>query len=152
MRYVLIDRFLELNRGVSARAVKCVTKGEPFLRELPAYPPSLVLEALLQTGGVLARTGAPEGTMSVLGKVNRAEFPERAQAGDRIVLDVKAVQVREDGTMCEGVARVGDTIVGEAEFMIVFLPADMAPPPDPERLRHRRTLMRALALPSMEEA
>ncbi len=152
MRYILIDRFLELSKGVRARAVKCVTNGEPFLRELETYPPALVLEALLQTGGVLARTGAPEGTMSVLGKVNRAEFPHSARAGDRIELSVDAVQVRPDGTMCQGRASVGETVVGEAEFMIVFLPSELAPPPDPERAQRREQLMRALKMPSLEEA
>ena len=46
MRYVLIDRMLELERGKRALAVKCVTLGEPFLRDQSAYPSALVLEGL----------------------------------------------------------------------------------------------------------
>ena len=61
-----------------------------------------MLEALLQTGGVLARASGGADRASVLGKVNRAEFPSEAHAGDRILLDVDAVQEREDGTICEG--------------------------------------------------
>ena len=150
MRYVLIDRFLELERGERARAVKCVTKGEPFVRDLPAYPAALVLEGLLQTGGVLARSASGFKKMSVLGKVERAEFPADARPGDRIMFDVKLTLSRPEATLCEGVATVDGTVVGKAKFMIVFLPPEMVPPPDPEVAQHRRNLMRALAIPTEE--
>jgi len=148
MRYVLIDRFLELERGERARAVKCVTRGEPFVGD--AYPSALVLEALLQTGGVLARSGSGFKSMSVLGKVERATFPAEAHPGDRIELDVRATMSRPEGTLCEGVATVEGKIVGEAEFLIVFLPAELAPPPDPDVAEHRKNLMQALAIPLEE--
>jgi len=148
MRYVLIDRFLELERGERARAVKCVTRGEPFVGE--AYPSALVLEALLQTGGVLARSGSGFKRMSVLGKVERAVFPGEAHPGDRIQLDVSVALSRPEGTLCEGVATVDGKIIGEAEFLIVFLPAELTPPPDPDVAERRRNLMRALAIPLEE--
>ena len=147
MRYILIDRFLELDTGKRARAVKCVTRGETFLRDLDAYPSALVLEALLQTGGVLARSSAPEQTRSVLGKVDRAAFPALAYPGDRIQLDVKAILSRPEGTLCEGVATVDGTVLGSAEFMIVLLPADQTPELDPEVEEQRRLLRQALAIP-----
>lgn len=151
MRYVLVDRFLELERGRRARAVKCVTKGEPFLCDRERYPSPLVLEALLQTGGVLARAGTCFKRMSVLGKINRAEFPGGARPGDRLELEVNVILSREEGTLCEGVATVDGTVVGRAEFMIVFVPPELTPPPDPERERYRRELMQALRIP-LEEA
>jgi 3-hydroxyacyl-[acyl-carrier-protein] dehydratase len=152
MRYVLIDRFLELKRGVRARAVKCVTLGEPFLRDLDAYPPPLVLEALLQAGGALARASAPRGARTVLGKVDRADFPARAVAGDRIEILVEAILSRPEGTLCKGFATVDGRVVGTAEFMIVYVPPDLAPPPLPEEEERRRLLARALGLASEEEA
>lgn len=148
MRYVLIDRFLELERGERARAVKCVTRGESFVGD--TYPSALVLEALLQTGGVLARSGSGFKAMSVLGKVERAAFPAEARPGDRIQLDVRATMTRPEGTLCEGVATVDGKVVGEAEFLIVFLPAELTPPPDPDVTEHRRNLMQALAIPLEE--
>lgn len=149
MRYVLIDRFLELERGERARAVKCVTRGESFVGE--TYPGALVLEALLQTGGVLARSGSGFQRMSVLGKVEHARFPAEARPGDRIDLNVRATMSRPEGTLCEGVATVDGKIIGEAEFLIVFLPEELTPPPDPVVAEHRRNLMQALAIP-LEEA
>ena len=146
MRYVLVDRFLELEAGNRARAVKCVTRGEEFLADLPHYPPALVLEALLQTGGALTRAGAGPRRMSVLGKVNRASFAAHAQPGDRIELEVTVALSRPEGTLCEGVATVDGREVGRAEFMIVLLPPEMTPPPDAERDGRRALLARALGL------
>ncbi|MHC4953236.1 MAG: hotdog family protein [Planctomycetota bacterium] len=147
MRYVLVDRFEELEAGERARAVKCVTRGECFVDDLPFYPPALVLEALLQTGGALTRAGAGPRTMSVLGKVNRASFRGHAVPGDRIELDVSIALSRPEGTLCEGVATVAGREVGRAEFMIVLLPPEMTPPPDPVRDGRRRLLAQALGLP-----
>ncbi len=154
MRYVLIDRFLELEPGKRARAVKCVTRGEEFLRGMEVFPAPLVLEALLQTGGVLARAGTGFSRMSVLGKVESASFPSPARPGDRILLDVAVSLARPEGTMCDGVATVGEgpgqgRVVGRASFLIVFVPEGMAPPPDAAREEQRRRLMRALRIPAV---
>ena len=149
MRYVLVDRFTKMDVGERARAVKCVTRGERFLDELPHYPPALVLEALLQTGGALTRVSAGGSAMSVLGKVNRASFPGRARAGDRIQLDVSVVLSRPEGTLCEGIAAVDGVTIAEAEFMIVLLPPEMTPPPDPGRDEYRQQLARALGIPAL---
>ncbi len=67
MRYILVDRFLEIEKGVRARAVKCVTLGEPFLNDLPAYPKALFLEALIQAGGFLSRSSSDFARATVLG-------------------------------------------------------------------------------------
>jgi 3-hydroxyacyl-[acyl-carrier-protein] dehydratase len=143
MRYVLVDRFTELLAGERARAVKCVTRGEPFLDELPFFPSPLVLESLLQTGGALTRVSSGGTAMTVLGKVNSAKFPGRAVAGDRIDLEVTIAVSRPEGTLCEGTAHVDGKLIAEAEFMIVLLPPEMAPPPD----ARRSNIARALGLP-----
>jgi len=148
MRYVLVDRFLELARGERARAVKCVTLGEPFLRELDGYPPALLLESLLQTGGVLARSSAPDGARTVLGKVESAEFFGRVEPGDRVELAVDVILSRPEGTLCRGVASVEGRAVARAEFMIVNLPPELAPPRDPELERYAKLLGRALNIPA----
>lgn len=150
MRYILIDRFLALDLGRLARAVKCVTLGEPFLAELSEYPSTLVLEGLLQTGGMLARASTGFKRMSVLGSVSKAEFPDRARPGDRITFEVRVAHAREEGTLCEGLATVDDRVVGRAEFMIVYVPIEMTPPMDPAVYQQRKELMRAWGLTNVE--
>jgi 3-hydroxyacyl-[acyl-carrier-protein] dehydratase len=147
MRYVLVDRFLELEGGRRAKAVKCVTRGEGFLGEGEAYPPTLVLEAILQSGGTIARLVAAPGTRTMLGKVERATFPAEARPGDRIVIEVDAILSRPEGTMCRGAARVDGKVVAEAEFMMVFLPAALTPKESPEAREQRRMLWASLGIP-----
>jgi 3-hydroxyacyl-[acyl-carrier-protein] dehydratase len=150
MRYVLVDRFLEFEKGRRVRAVKCVTRGERFLAGLPAYPNALVLEALLQVGGVLTRVSGGAGRRSVLGKVDKAEFVAEARPGDRIDLDVEIILSRDEGTLCQGTASVDGKVVARAEFMIVYVPEEMAPPLDPALEEKRRLLQRALNVPLEE--
>ena len=151
MRYILVDRFLELETGKRARAVKCVTKGEPWLADLPAYPSALVLEGLLQTGGWLTRAATGFTRRCVLGKVEEARFPSEAHAGDRIELEVEAVLSRDEGTLCEGRATVEGREVGCARFMIVYVSPEMTPPDDPGLVEFQRQLIRALRVP-LEDA
>ena len=79
--------------------------------------------------------------------MNRAKFPGHARAGDRIRLDVKVLLSRPEGTLCEGIATVDGNAIAEAEFMIVLLPPELTPPPDPERDEHRRLLAKSLGIP-----
>ena len=147
MRYVLIDRFLELEGGRRAKSVKCVTRGEGFLGPSDEYPPTLVLEAILQTGGTVARLVAAPGTRTMLGKVERATFPTYARPGDRIVVDVQAILSRPEGTMCRGVATVDGKTVAEADFMIVYLPMALTPKESPAAREQRRLLWQSLGIP-----
>jgi 3-hydroxymyristoyl/3-hydroxydecanoyl-(acyl carrier protein) dehydratase len=147
MRYVLVDRFLVLEGGRRATSVKCVTTGEGFLGPGDECPPTLVLETILQTGGTVARLVAAPGTRTMLGKVERATFPSRARPGDRIVCDVDVILSRPEGTMCRGVARVDGRIVGEAEFMIIYLPAALTPKESPAAREQRRLLWQSLGIP-----
>jgi hypothetical protein len=83
----------------------------------------------------------------MLGKVDRAVFPAAARAGDRIVCDVDVILSRPEGTMCHGVAKVDGRVVGEAEFMIVFLPEALTPKESPAAREQRRLLWKSLGIP-----
>jgi 3-hydroxyacyl-[acyl-carrier-protein] dehydratase len=146
MLYCLIDRFEELEPGKRARAVKCVTKGEPFVADLPSYPAALVLEALIQAGGAVTRAGTGYSRMTVLGKIDHAEFPGTAHAGDRIVLDVDVILSRPEGTLCRGVASVDGREIGRTEYMIVYVPPEMEPALDASAEEQRRLMRRAVGL------
>jgi 3-hydroxyacyl-[acyl-carrier-protein] dehydratase len=146
MRYVLIDRFLELERGARGRAVKCVTRGEPDVGHLDPFPPTLVLEALLQAGGVVTRSSISPWARSALGKIERAVFLGTARAGDRIVLDISVILSRPEGKLLEGVATVDGNVICKASFLIVLLPPELTPPEPPEVRLHRRLALEALGV------
>jgi len=146
MRYLLVDRFLELEVGRKARALKCVTRGEPFLRDLPAYPPTLVLEAMFQTAGHLTRAAEGFRRTTMLGKVERAEFPAEALPGDRMEIEVTIVVERPEGNLCEARATVGPRVVGTARFLILFMPPEAEPALTEEQKERRRRFLQAVGL------
>lgn len=116
------------------------------------YPSPLVLEAMLQAGGALLRSESGFSRMTVLGKVERAEFMGRARPGDRIEIEVSSSLSRPEGKLCEGTASVDGAPLARAEFMILYVPDDMAPGVDPEREERARLLRRALKVPEDLEA
>jgi 3-hydroxymyristoyl/3-hydroxydecanoyl-(acyl carrier protein) dehydratase len=132
--------------GRHAKAVKCVTLGEPFLRRLPAYPGALVLEALVQTGGLLTRAKTGFMRRSILGKIERAVLNGEAHPGDTITLDVEIVVERTEGNLCEGVATVNGKELARARFLILFVSKDKEPPPDPAVVERRERHIQALGL------
>ncbi|MEE8105852.1 MAG: 3-hydroxyacyl-[acyl-carrier-protein] dehydratase FabZ [Planctomycetota bacterium] len=150
MRYILVDRFLEIEKGVRARAVKCVTLGEPFLNDLPAYPNALVLEALIQAGGILTRASSDFARPTVLGKVDTASFAREAMPGDTIQLEVEILLARDEGNLCEGIASVNGEEIARARYLIIYVPADKLPPPDAGVAERRMRLMKALGVVSEE--
>jgi 3-hydroxyacyl-[acyl-carrier-protein] dehydratase len=129
-----------------------VTRGESFMAGRDLYPSPLVLEAMLQAGGALLRSESGFKRMTVLGKVERAEFFAQAKPGDRIDLDVSSSLSRPEGKLCEGTASVDGTVLARAEFMILYVPEDMEPEQDPARDERARLLRRALRVPEELEA
>ena len=90
MRYILIDRYLELEKGVRGKAVKTVTHGEDFLEyglsPMPVMPASLVVECQAQVAGVLATATDDFAGKALLAKLDRAEFIRPIVPGDRMIV------------------------------------------------------------------
>ena len=74
MRWFWIDRFVEFESGHRAVAVKNVTLAEEhvldYLLGYPILPPSLIVEGLAQTGGLLVSQHGDFLERVVLAKVN----------------------------------------------------------------------------------
>ena len=62
--FLLVDRILEMDPGQRVVGLKNVTMNEPFFQGhfpgRPVMPGVLILEAMAQTGGMLAYNAAPE--------------------------------------------------------------------------------------------
>lgn len=99
--FLMLDRILELEQGVSARAVKRVTS------PLAPFPPVLLLECVAQLAGIAA--SSQEGEGGFLASIERAEFsPDVAvAAGD--CLTVTAGIIKIFGRLClvEGTVECG---------------------------------------------
>lgn len=125
MRWLWIDRFLEFNRGRSARAVKNLSLAEDhFADHFPGYPvmpASLILEGLAQTGGILVGEANDFREKVVLAKIPLARFHRDALAGEQLIYDVTMLQLRPEGAAVEGRASSAGELIAEAEIFFAHL-------------------------------
>ena len=125
MRWIWIDRFLEFESGVQAKAVKNITFAEDHLHDhfpgFPVMPASLMLEGMAQTGGILLGEMNDFRHIVILAKVPKVRFHSWACPGDSLVYTAKLIDAREEGGSVECVAHVGDRLVADAEIMFIHL-------------------------------
>ena len=120
--FLLVDRIPELEPGRRAVGIKNVTINEPFFQghfpDRPIMPGVLLLEAMAQTGGVLAFKSAPEGGRPVvyLTGVEKAKFRRPVVPGDQVRFEIEVLKQRPPFWKMRGEAYVEKELVCEAEM------------------------------------
>jgi 3-hydroxyacyl-[acyl-carrier-protein] dehydratase len=123
--FLLVDRIIELELSRKIVGIKNVTYNEPFFTghfpEKPIMPGVLILEAMAQTGGVLAFKSFPgmEGSVFFTG-VDNARFRKPVIPGDQLRLVVEVVRHRREIWVFDGKAFVNDDVVAEARIMAML--------------------------------
>ncbi|HTM63566.1 MAG TPA: 3-hydroxyacyl-ACP dehydratase FabZ [Gammaproteobacteria bacterium] len=123
--FLLIDRVIEIEMGVSLTAIKNVTMNESFFAghfpNRPVMPGVLILEAMAQAGAVLAykstNTSPESGALFYFAGIDNARFRRVVEPGDQLRLEVKVLRSKRDIWKLEGSAYVGDELACSAEFM-----------------------------------
>jgi len=125
MRWFWIDRFIEFHSGQRAVAVKCVSLGEPHLHDyfpgFPHQPPSLVVEGMAQTGGILVGEYYEFANRVVLAKISSAKFHAFPRPGDILRYELTLESIQRDGSMCRGTSYLGDKPQAEVELYYAHL-------------------------------
>src|SRR6516162_7742570 len=129
MRWIWIDRFLDFQRGKSARALKNLSLAEDhFADHFPGYPVMpgcLILEGLAQTGGILVGEVNDFREKVVLAKIPHARFHGEALAGQQLIYEVEVLHLRPEGAAVQGrvlLAAAGDPpVLAEAEIFFAHL-------------------------------
>ena len=132
MRWIWIDKFVEFESGRRAVALKNVTLAEDHLHDhvpgYPIHPPSLMIEGMAQTGGVLVGEAFDFKEKVVLAKVTRATFHCHVVPGDQIRLEAVVVgEIRPEGASIEGRITCNGRLVAEIEMMYAHLDQSRAP-------------------------
>jgi 3-hydroxyacyl-[acyl-carrier-protein] dehydratase len=123
--FLLVDRVIEMERGKSLRALKNVTMNEPFFighfPHRPVMPGVMILEALAQAAAILAFDNIDvrpdDKTVFYFAGIDRARFKRPVEPGDQLMLHVTLDRIKSGIVKFTTDARVGDSVVAEAELM-----------------------------------
>ncbi len=121
MRWIWIDKFTQFESGRRAVAVKNVTRAEEHLHDhFPAYPvmpPSLIIEGVAQTAGILVGEARGFSLNVVLAKIRAATFTDYAVPGDTLSYEVEIETLDDHGATTRGVVRRGNEELARVDLM-----------------------------------
>jgi beta-hydroxyacyl-ACP dehydratase FabZ len=120
--FLLVDRITEMEESRRIVGIKNVTVNEPFFQghfpDRPIMPGVLILEAMAQTGGVLAFKSftATSRPVVYLTGVEGARFRKPVVPGDQLRFEIDVLKKRPPFWKMQGKAFVGSELVCEAEL------------------------------------
>ena len=122
---LLVDRVLEIEKGVRIRAIKNVSINEPFFMghfpHRPVMPGVLMLEALAQAAALLSfdALGAEpdDNTVYYFAGIDGARFKRPVEPGDQLILDVSIDRMKAGIFKFKARALVGEEVAVEADLM-----------------------------------
>ncbi len=124
--FLLVDQIIELEPGKRVVGIKNVTATEFFFQGhfpgKPIMPGVLIVEAMAQTGGVLARItlsdrASDETDAVYFMSIDRVKFRRPVVPGDQLRCEVEALRTGNRVWKMAGKAYVGDEIAAEAELV-----------------------------------
>ena len=128
MRWMWIDRFTEFVPGERAVAIKNVSLAEEHLHDhfeaFPVQPPSLMIEGMAQTGGILVGQARDFKENVVLAKITRAQFDDICLPGDQITYEVEIQSIAPEAAATKGTVYKNGTVIGEINLMFSYANKD----------------------------
>ena len=121
--FLLVDRVLEMEKGKRIVGLKNVTYNEPFFQghfpKLRVMPGVLIVEAMVQTAGVLVYNSIPDpqNKLVFLSKIDRTKFRRPVVPGDQMRMEIDMPKLKNRFFQILGKAYVGETLVAETEAM-----------------------------------
>jgi 3-hydroxyacyl-[acyl-carrier-protein] dehydratase len=122
--FLLVDRVIDVEPGVSLSAIKNVSFNEPFFQGhfpgQPIMPGVLILEAMAQGTGLLASSNlvdADDSRLYILVGIDKARFRGQVLPGDQLQIEVELKRNMRGIGIFTCQALVDGEVVAEAEIM-----------------------------------
>ncbi len=122
--FLLVDRIIEMELGKRVVGLKNVTANEPFFQGHfpgnPIMPGVLIIEAMAQVGGVLARLSVRESQEKekvYFVSIDKVKFRKPVVPGDQVLFELTALRTGSRIWKMGGRAFVDKSLVTEAELV-----------------------------------
>jgi len=122
MRWMWIDRIVELEKATRIVTVKNVSLAEEVLHDhfaatanraaTPVLPNPLIVEGMAQTAGIMVGHAREFAEKVILAKISKAIFYESALPGQTLRFSADMDRIDEAGAMTTGVVEVYDSHKG----------------------------------------
>ena len=127
---LLVDRILEISEdGKRITGLKNVSANEQFFQGhfpgAPVMPGVLIVEAMAQCSALLGLREMNDEERAkklfLFGGIDKARFRRPVVPGDQLILECEVLQRRSTTVKMRGVAKVGGTVVAEAELLSMLV-------------------------------
>ncbi len=121
--FLLVDRIMAIEEGVSIEGLKNVTINEPFFQGhfpgQPTMPGVLILEAMAQVGGMLMLNSVddPGNKLMYFMGIDGAKFRRPVVPGDQLHFKLTLINAKRRTMKMRGEAFVDGQLVAEAELL-----------------------------------
>ena len=130
MRWIWIDRFTEFEPGRKATAIKNVSLAEEHLHDhweaYPIMPPSLMIEGMAQTAGILVGQARDFQEKVILAKIAKAEFTDIVVPGDQITYQAQIETLAPEAAATRGVVLRNGQCIGQVDLMFSHIDQNLA--------------------------
>ena len=119
--FLMVDKIIEMGEK-KVVGVKTIAFNEPWFTGHfpgnPVFPGVLQIEAMAQTGGILAITSQGGGKWDTyFVKIDNCKYRQKVVPGDTLIIKLElTAPIRRGMVVMKGTAYVGDKIVSEAEL------------------------------------
>lgn len=126
--FLMIDKVVNVVRGISATGVKCVTINEHFFQghfpRWPVMPGVLIVEAMAQTAAVMVVDAIGDqaaGKLVYFTSIDSARFRRPVVPGSTLLIHVERAHRRGPVWKFHGKAMVEDRLMAEATYAAMIM-------------------------------